>query len=60
MLVNYFIRNRIMIECLTQTQILESSNSVKTLSEIKASHKALKKHQVDISFWLGSSNQKAN
>lgn len=44
MLVNYFIRNRIMIECLTQTQILESSNSVKTLSEIKASHKALKEH----------------
>ena len=33
---------------------------MKTLADIKSSHKALKNHQVEISFWLGSSNVKAN
>jgi hypothetical protein len=43
MLVNYFTRKRIMIECLSSTQILESSKSTYILNEIKKSHMALKK-----------------
>ena len=60
MLVNYFIRNRIMIENLTATQILESNSSVKTLNEIKKAYNELKSHYGDISFWLASINPKAH
>jgi len=56
MLVNYFTRKRIMIECLSSTQILESSKSIQTMNEIKKAHQQLKKLFSEISFWLQKHN----
>jgi hypothetical protein len=60
MLVNYFTRKRIMIECLSSTQILESSKSTQILNEIKKSHVALKKQYSEIQFWLMKHNATGN
>lgn len=46
-----------MMECLTSTQILESSRSTQVLNSIKKAHASLKKYYEDISYWLTSHNQ---
>lgn len=52
LLVNYFTRKRIIINCLASTQILESNKSTHILNEIKQSHLQLKKQFSEINFWL--------
>jgi len=52
LLVNYFTRKRILIECLRTTQILESTSSIRVMIDIKKSAAILEELQTDISFWL--------
>ena len=56
LIMNFFLRKRIMIQALSNIQVLESNESRDTLREVKRCHAELNKLKNDTKLWLMSEN----
>ena len=56
LIINFFLRKRVMIQALSNIQILESTKSKEILQEVKRCHKELNKLKNDTKLWLMSEN----